>query len=100
VTVKLHVCSAGWARVKAHPCWRVEKALRDMGVDYERVPGPMSKRKRTVLVEGTGQTLYPAIELADGTWYREESAAMERTIRAGRLEARSGASDAEKPEVH
>ena len=27
----------------------------------------------------------PAIELEDGTWYREESAEMARAIRAGRL---------------
>ena len=28
---------------------------------------------------------YPAIELEDGTWYREQSAEMEKAIRAGPL---------------
>ena len=37
------------------------------------------------MIEGTGQPMYPAIELEDGSWYREESKEMERTIREGRL---------------
>ncbi|MDX6453173.1 MAG: hypothetical protein QOH16_3222 [Gaiellaceae bacterium] len=39
----------------------------------------------TELRAGTGQTQFPAIEFEDGSWYREESADMERTIRDGRL---------------
>jgi hypothetical protein len=72
-------------KIKAHPCWRVEKALMDMGVGYERVPGPKPKDQRTVLTQGTGQSMYPAIQFEDGTWYREESKDMERTIRGGHL---------------
>jgi hypothetical protein len=41
--------------------------------------------------EGTGQTLYPAIEFEDGTWYREQSSEMERTIREGRLMEKAAA---------
>jgi hypothetical protein len=37
------------------------------------------------VIEHTGQHWLPAIELEDGTWYREESRAMAATIRAGRL---------------
>jgi polysaccharide transporter, PST family len=38
-----------------------EKALQDMGIEYERFPGPSpSRSKRTALIEGTGQALYPA----------------------------------------
>jgi hypothetical protein len=85
MAVKLHRCSGQWVKIKAHPCWRVEKALMDMGVDYERVPGPGPKAQRAVLTEGTGQNKYPAIQFADGAWYREESKDMERTIRAGHL---------------
>ena len=33
----------------------------------------------------TGQPLYPAIEFEDGSWYREESKEMARTIADGRL---------------
>ena len=41
------------------------------------------------MVEHTGQKLYPAIELDDGTWYREESKDMEKTIRDGKLMERA-----------
>ena len=90
MAVKLHRCSGQWVKSKAHPCWRVEKALQDMGIEYERVPGPgRPKSKRTTLIEGTGQALYPAIQFEDGSWYREQSADMERTIREGRLMERA-----------
>jgi hypothetical protein len=41
------------------------------------------------MVEHTGQALYPAVEFENGTWYREESKEMERTIREGRLESKN-----------
>jgi hypothetical protein len=85
MTVKLHRCPGQWVKIKAHPCWKIEKALIDMGVEYERVPGPQSRGKRDQMLEHTGQRLYPAIEFEDGTWYREQSKDMERTIREGRL---------------
>jgi hypothetical protein len=95
MAVKLHRCSNQWVKIKAHPCWRVEKALMDMGVEYERVPGPTSKSKRTVVAEGTGQNLYPDIQFEDGSWYREQSKDMERTIREGRLMERAAQGGAE-----
>ena len=49
------------------------------------VTGPWRPKKRTAMIEGTGQPLYPAIEFADGSWYREESREMARTITEGRL---------------
>jgi len=58
-----------------------------MGIDYELAPGPSRPSKRHELLEHTGQRLYPAIELEDGTWYREESADMVKTIRDGNLPA-------------
>lgn len=92
MAVKLHRCSGQWIRIKAHPCWRVEKALQDMGIEYERVSGPMARGKREAVFEGTGQRLYPAIQLEDGSWYRDESKEMERTIREGRLRPSSSSS--------
>jgi hypothetical protein len=83
MAVKLHRCSGQWVKIKAHPCWKVEKALMDMGIEYERVPGP---RPSTVVTEGTGQPKYPAIQFEDGSWYREESKDMAETIRAGKLD--------------
>ena len=86
MAVKLHRCGGQWVKIKGHPCWRVEKALMDMDIEYERIPGPGSKSKRTMLTEATGQNKYPAIQFEDGSWYREESKDMAETIRAGRLD--------------
>jgi hypothetical protein len=83
MAVKLHRCRHEW--LKTGPCWTVEKALKDMDIDYELAPGPSRPSKRDQLIAHTGQKLYPAIELEDGTWYREESKDMARTIRAGKL---------------
>jgi glutathione S-transferase len=83
VAVKLHRCSTPW---KAGPCWRVQKALDEQGIDYQIVKGPMRPGKRTELQRISGQRLYPVIEFEDGSVYREESANMAATIRSGRLD--------------
>jgi len=88
MAVKLHRCSAQWVKFGGHPCWRVEKALIDQGIEYERVPGPAmpwQRKRRTRVYELTGGYLYPVIELEDGRVYREESAEMVKRIRAGEL---------------
>ena len=86
MAVKLHRCPNIWVKFRGHPCWKVQKALDEQGIEYEVVPGPWPGRKnRTAVKEGTGQPLYPAIQFEDGSWYREESKDMERTIRAGNL---------------
>jgi hypothetical protein len=92
MAVKLHRCGGQWVKIKGHPCWKVEKALMDMGIEYERVPGPRPKKQRTMLQTQTGQTKYPAIQFEDGSWYREESKHMERTIREGKLMEKSAGS--------
>ena len=90
MAVKLHRCPLLWAKTSRHPCWRVQKALDDMGVEYEIVKEPWPLRsRRKALIAATGQSALPAIELEDGTWYREQSAEMEREIRAGRLDSPS-----------
>jgi glutathione S-transferase len=71
---------------RAGPCWRVEKALDEQGIDYRIVTGPMRPSKRTELQRISGQRLYPVIEFEDGSAYREESTDMAVTIRAGRLD--------------
>ena len=83
MVVKLHRCSMPW---RAGPCWRVQKALDERGVDYRIVKGPVRPSKRTEVQRISGQSLYPVIEFEDGSVYREESAAMAATIRAGRLD--------------
>ena len=89
MAVKLHRCSCVWFKVGGHPCWKIEEALEDMGIEYERVIGPLRRGKRDEIQEHTGQPLYPAIELEDGSWYREESKDMEKTIREGGLMERA-----------
>jgi glutathione S-transferase len=90
MAVKLHRCSATWAKLSGHPCWRVQKALDEQGIEYELVKGPVSRSKRTEVMEGTGQQRFPAIRFEDGSWYREESKEMARTIREGRLMEKAG----------
>ena len=60
--------------------------MDDAGVEYEIVKESWPGRKnRTTVIEATGQNALPAIELADGTWYREESAEMVKAIAAGKF---------------
>jgi glutathione S-transferase len=85
MAVKLHRCSTMWVKIDAHPCWRVQKALDEQGIEYEVVKGPLRPRKRDELDRLSGQRKYPAIEFEDGQVYREESADMAARIRAGQL---------------
>ncbi len=88
MAVQLHRCGHLWAKFGLHPCWAVQKALDDAGVEYEIVKESWPGRKgRTAVIEGTGQNSLPAIELEDGTWYREQSADMAKAIRAGKFKA-------------
>ncbi len=83
--LKLHRCPMTWVRIGTHPCWRVQKALDQAGIEYEVVKGPLSRSKRNEIAELSGQRLYPVIELEDGSVYREESKEMATRIRAGKL---------------
>ena len=83
--LKLHRCPATWAKMSGHPCWRVQKALDEQGVDYELVKGPVRPGKRDDLERLSGQRKYPVIEFEDGTVYREESKEMVARIEAGKL---------------
>jgi glutathione S-transferase len=84
--VRLHRCSNLWAKIGAHPCWKVQKALDEAGVPYEVVKGPLRRGKRDDLDRLSGQRAYPVIEFGDGSVYREESKVMAETIRSGRLD--------------
>jgi glutathione S-transferase len=98
MTIKLHRCSVLWARFGAHPCWRVQKALEEAGIEVEIVAGPHRKGKRDELARLSGQRLYPVIEFSDGTIYREESAQMAARIKAGSLfEMNPPTSDGARP---
>jgi glutathione S-transferase len=87
MAVKLHRCSTMWVKIDGHPCWRVQKALDEAGIDYEVVKHPPFRRsKRTDYIELTGgDAALPAIELEDGTVVREDSKDLVAKIREGRL---------------
>jgi glutathione S-transferase len=88
MAVRLHRCPVMWPKTGKHPCWNVQMALDEAGIEYEIVKEPWPlKGRRTNLLEKTGQKHLPALELEDGSWYREESADMARRIRAGGLAA-------------
>jgi glutathione S-transferase len=74
-----------WVKINAHPCWKVQKALDEQGIEYEVVKGPLRGGKRNELEQLSGQRKYPVIEFEDGRVYREESADMAARIRAGEL---------------
>jgi glutaredoxin len=77
-----------WAKFGAHPCWKVQKALDDSGVEYELVKEGSSFKSssREATIEKTGQKKFPWIEFDDGSFYRAESKEMADTIRAGKLD--------------
>jgi glutathione S-transferase len=85
VAVKLHRCSNLWVKVGGHPCWKVQKALDEAGIEYEVVKGPLFRSKRQETIEKTGQNKYPWLELEDGTVVREESSVLAERIRSGHV---------------
>jgi len=92
MAVKLHRCSLGWFKIDGHPCWKVQKALEEQGVEYEVVAGPLRPGKRDDLDRLSGQRKYPAIEFEDGSVYRAESSEMAAEIGAGKLFEHQGGS--------
>jgi glutathione S-transferase len=74
-----------WVKLSGHPCWKVQKALDDQGIEYELVKGPIRRSKRDELEQLSGQRQYPVIELPGGEVYREESKEMAARISAGKL---------------
>ena len=86
MAIKLYRCKNLWVKSGGHPCWRVQKALDDAGIEYEIVVGPWPAiGKRDDLERLSGQKKYPIIQFEDGSVYREESKDMAATIEAGKL---------------
>ena len=90
MAIKLYRCSNMWVKLQGHPCWRVQSALDDQGIEYEVVTGPLRKGKRDEIEQLSGQRAYPVIQFEDGSVYREESKEMAATIRAGKLDEKRG----------
>jgi glutathione S-transferase len=83
--VKLHRCPNLFVKLGAHPCWKVQQALDEQGIEYEIVKGPLRRGKRDELERLSGQRLYPVIEMPDGEVYRAESKEMAARIASGGL---------------
>ncbi len=69
----LFVCHGDDGGPRFHPCRRVQEALRDAGIDYEKViaghgsPWPFLRRgSRDQLSEATGTRKLPTLKLPDG----------------------------------
>lgn len=88
----LYVCHGDEKGAPLHPCARVQKAMKDKGIEYEKViaaqgnPVPfLRKGSREELRQATGETKLPALKLTDGTvlthareilgWVREQPSA-------------------------
>lgn len=85
MAIKLHRCPNLWVKISGHPCWKVQKALDEQGIEYEVVRGPLRRGQRDELEQLSGQRLYPVIEFDDGSVYREESKDMAARIQQGHL---------------
>ncbi len=73
-TPTLYVCHGDDGGPRIHPCRRVQEALREHGIAYEKViaghgsPIPfLRKGSREELRKQTGDTKLPALQLPDGT---------------------------------
>ena len=69
----LYVCHGDTRAPLMHPCGKVQKAMREAGVEYDKVvaahgsPIPfLRKGDREELRQATGQTGLPALKLPDG----------------------------------
>jgi glutathione S-transferase len=70
----LFVCHGDDGGPRIHPCRRVQEALREAGIEYEKViaahgnPIPFLRRgSRDELRAATGTTKLPTLKLPDGT---------------------------------
>ena len=70
----LYVCHGDDGGPRIHPCRRVQEAMREAGIEYEKVvaahgnPIPfLRKGSREELRAATGETKLPTLKLADGT---------------------------------
>ncbi len=89
MAIKLHRCRVTVSKWRGHPCWKVQKALDEAGVEYELVKQPALRRNGHEYERLTGDRVLPAIELEDGTFVREESDALVARIHDGRLGEKS-----------
>ena len=93
--IKLHRCSYTFLHTEMDACWKVEKALKEQGIDYEIVKHGYGKsdKSRAEVIALSGQKLLPVLELPNGEVYRAESSDMAERIRSGGLGVGEAAAD-------
>jgi hypothetical protein len=71
---KLYVCHGDDGGPRMHPCRRVQSALREAGIEYQKVIGGhgspipfLRKGSREEMQGAIGTTNLPAMQLPDGT---------------------------------
>jgi glutathione S-transferase len=84
----LYVCHGDDGGGRIHPCRRVQEALRDAGIEYEKVIAAhghpiafLRKGSREELRAATGDTKLPALKLPDGTVITHSRAILAWTAR-------------------
>ena len=95
MAIKLHRCPNIWVKLGGHPCWRVQSALDEQGIEYEIVKEPFRRSRRDNVERMTGQRKLPFVEFEDGTVLREESKDLRKRILAGELRPQAAASTPE-----
>jgi hypothetical protein len=77
----LFVCHGDDEGPRMHPCRKVQEAMREAGIEYEKViaahghPIPfLRKGSRDELRAATGDTKLPTLKLADGTVIKHSKA--------------------------
>jgi glutathione S-transferase len=77
----LYVCHGDDEGPRMHPCRKVQEAMREAGIEYEKViaahghPIPfLRKGSREELREATGDTKLPTLKLPDGTVIKHSKA--------------------------
>ena len=83
MAIKLHRCPSPWAKFGAHPCWKVQKALDEQGIEYEIVKGPWPRPQdahrghrgnRTVArIPRSSSRTAPGIASSRRTWRRRSA---------------------------
>jgi hypothetical protein len=70
----LYVCHGDEQSPRFHPCGKVQVAMREAGIEYDKVIGGhghpipfLRKGTRDEVEEATGDTKLPSLKLADGT---------------------------------
>jgi len=81
--IKLHRCRVMISKWGGHPCWKVQKALDEAGIEYELVLEPALRRNRKDYERRAGTRVLPAIEFEDGTILREDSSDLIERINTG-----------------